>query len=167
MSIKWYCCCHNLCRCAYPFGLNLFFQPGLGPGFFFTLDSSGVFGLRLLLRIVPFRALAEEFKRITPGLCHFLNDEHRHPPLVWIRLKRLIIWHPLFSTLLQLIFRDDPAHTRRVYTESTKYVRHGCDSINGQKEANLSDRSLSAALSSGWAGGENASSGPEKSEGGT
>lgn len=61
MSIKWYCCCHNLYKWAYPFGLNLFFQPGLGPGFFLTLDSSGVFGLRLLLRIVPFRALAEKF----------------------------------------------------------------------------------------------------------
>lgn len=68
VSIIWYCCCHNLYKCAYPFGLNLFFQPGLGPGFFLTLDSSGVFGLRLLLWIVPFRALAEKFKRITPGL---------------------------------------------------------------------------------------------------
>lgn len=33
----------------YPLGLNLFFQPGLGPGFFLILGSSGAFGLCLLL----------------------------------------------------------------------------------------------------------------------
>lgn len=53
-------------KCAYPFGLNWFFQPGLGPGFFLTLDSSGAFGLRLLFRIAPFRALEGKLKRITP-----------------------------------------------------------------------------------------------------
>lgn len=53
---------------VYPFGLNLFFQPGLGPGFFLTLDSSGAFGLRLLFRIAPFRALEGKLKRITPEL---------------------------------------------------------------------------------------------------
>lgn len=33
----------------YPLGLNLFFQPGLGPGFFLILGSSGTFWLLLLL----------------------------------------------------------------------------------------------------------------------
>lgn len=55
-------------KCAYPFGLNLFFQPGLGPGFFLTLDSSGAFGLLLLFRMAPFRALKGKLKRITPEL---------------------------------------------------------------------------------------------------
>lgn len=56
----------NLCQCAnvlYPLGLNLFFQPGLGPGFFLILGSSGAFGLcLLLLGTVPLRALGGEEK---------------------------------------------------------------------------------------------------------
>lgn len=156
---------------VYPFGLNLFFQPGLGPGFFLTLDSSGAFGLRLLFRIAPFRALAEKFKGITAGLLTsaiFLSDGYWNPPLVWIRLKQFIVWHPVFSNLLQLIFRDAPRCTRRVITVDViqnllnTYVTD-VSQINRQKETNLSDRSLSATLSSSWAGGENASSGPEKS----
>lgn len=58
-------------KSVYPFGLNLFFQPGLGPGFFLTLDSSGAFGLRLLFKIAPFRALEGKLKRITPELLLF------------------------------------------------------------------------------------------------
>lgn len=46
---------------TYPLGLNLFFQPGFGPGFFLTLGSSGAFGLRLLLLgTVTLRALGRE-----------------------------------------------------------------------------------------------------------
>lgn len=42
----------------YPLGLNLFFQPGLGPGFFLILGSSGTFWLLLLLlETVALRAL--------------------------------------------------------------------------------------------------------------
>lgn len=49
-----------ICVIMYPLGLNLFFQPGLGPGFFLILGSSGTFGLLLLLLGVgPVRALAE------------------------------------------------------------------------------------------------------------
>lgn len=110
-------------KCAYPFGLNLFFQPGLGPGFFFTLDSSGTFGLRLLFRIAPFRALEGKLKRVTPELPTpaIFNDgqweTETPPPLVWVRIKQLvIIGHPVFSTLLQIIFRDDPECTVGVTT---------------------------------------------------
>lgn len=165
--------CHNLYKRAYPFGLNLFFQPGLGPGFFLTLDSSGVFGLRLLLRIVPFRPLAEKFKRITPGLLTPSFQRRTLTPTSCLNTAQTA-HHPTSP-----LFYSPPAHLQRWpcththsynyrrYTEFIKYIRRGCESIDGQKEANLSDRSLSAALSSGWAGGENASSGPEKSEDGT
>lgn len=108
-------------ECVYPFGFNLFFQPGLGPGFFLTLDSSGTFGLRLLFRIAPFRALEGKLKGITPELLTsaIFNDgqwKPRNPPLVWVRIKQFIIWHPVFSTLLQIIFRDDPKGTIGVAT---------------------------------------------------
>lgn len=50
-----------ICLIMYPLGLNLFFQPGLGPGFFLILGSSGTFGLLLLLfGVFPLRALEEE-----------------------------------------------------------------------------------------------------------
>ena len=60
---------------GYPLGLNLFFQPGLGPGFFLILGSSGTFGLPLLLiGMVISRALGKGEKRSTntePGLLSF------------------------------------------------------------------------------------------------
>lgn len=70
-----------ICVITYPLGLNLFFQPGLGPGFFLILGSSGTFGLLLLLLgVVPLRALAEEEIRGTSVWS--ISEENNQQPLL-------------------------------------------------------------------------------------
>lgn len=163
--------CHKLYKHVYPFGLNLFFQPGLGPGFFFTLDSSGVFGLRLLFRIAPFRALAEKCEGITAGLLtsaifwamdtetHLLSEYGSN------RSSSDILSFLLSSSSSSEMPLDAQSRVITVDVIQNLLNAHVTDvsQINGQKETDLSDRSLSATLSSSWAGGETASSGPEKS----
>lgn len=102
----------NECVCVYPFGLNLFFQPGLGPGFFLTLDSSGAFGLRLLFRTAPFRALGGKLKRITPELLTsavFNDGQWKTVKPTSCLNKDQTVHHHLTS----LLFYSPPNHLQR------------------------------------------------------
>lgn len=115
-------------KCVYPFGLNLFFQPGLGPGFFLTLDSSGTFGLRLLFRIAPFRALEGKLKRVTPELLTsaISNDGQWKTETPTSCLKKdQTVHHHRTSRL----FCSPPNHLqRRPWMHSWSY-NSSCDSI--------------------------------------